>query len=438
MRGLVRLLLTCVGVTTAQEPRLRIGGSCLADCSGGSSGATVIDVQFARGTGPLMETISIEFNGVPLSCVNVPISHPCLGHDRRPPLWWVTLTASAGSFAVGPLRAHMASTLVPNSTGAAVDAGVTAVRLDVPGSAWASRIGSIAGSAVGTDAAVSVTVSVQYMAATGTSAVAVPYAGVEGGAVISVGAIPHYPPPSTPPSPPSSPPPPLLAGGESELQIWLDASATFTCGASTCVQGGTSYDFKDKWTHGRHYARMGAVEWRSTNINGREVGWFDINTGTGFSRETWAEWELAPRVTAEVWANLRGYRSTNTGIVTHFVGGSGKHNWMWNSAGRYHNNGMKGSAYLGTGLILNAWTHLALVGGDGGFRYYQNGVLMATQSYSGDLTFSGGRRQMGIGMREDGVEAANAKISVVRIYNRALDEADVVLNYETERASFGV
>lgn len=65
-------------VAVQANPRLRLGASCLADCAG-SSDPAVIDVSFAGTPGqwPVTESISMEFVGVPSSCVNVAIGTPC-------------------------------------------------------------------------------------------------------------------------------------------------------------------------------------------------------------------------------------------------------------------------------------------------------------------------------------------------------------------------
>ena len=65
--------------------------------------------------------------------------------------------------------------------------------------------------------------------------------------------------------------------------------------------------------------------------------------GGSYKLASWSSYRAAGEITIECWAKLRSHRSTNTGIVTNFLGGGGKANWMWNNAKGFHINGMKGS-----------------------------------------------------------------------------------------------
>jgi len=394
----------------------------------------VIDVSFAGTPGqwPVTESISMEFVGVPSSCVNVAIGTPCLAHERRPALWFAVFKSDQAEHAVGPFRAHKANTSVPDANGNMVSTDVAAVRLDLPPSSWIFALASLSGGR--TDATFAV--SARYRAADGPEAVEIPFEGIPGTNMITVSGIPESPPPSRPPPPAPPPGSPLVMDG---LQLWLDASRQDVQCDGVCAAGSVPGLFKDVLPAGRHFQERGNCQWNSQSVNGASIGYFDVNTCGGFQRAAWAEWLQAGDVTAEVWAKLRGYRSGNTGIVTHFVGGAGKHNWMWNGGGGFHVNGMKGSGNFGSGTIQNEWTRFALVGrANDGYHFWQNGDDVARMGYSGDLKFSGANTLIGVGSREDGVEPANAQFSVVRIYNRALTDEELRQNFEQERTKFGI
>ena len=103
-------------------------------------------------------------------------------------------------------------------------------------------------------------------------------------------------------------------------------------------------------------------------------------------------------------------------------------------------NGMKsGGNYASGSYSQGVWTHCVLVGEqDVGYHFYVNGAKKYTMSFSGGLAYTDVHRSnIGIGMREDEVEPANAFFSVVRIYNRALSPAEVKTNYDWEKAKYG-
>ena len=234
------------------------------------------------------------------------------------------------------------------------------------------------------------------------------------------------PPASPPPAPPMSP---MVVNG---LELWLDASqGSYTdnqAPSSWLDLSGNDYHFDNN---------MGNVKFNSETVNGQTVGYMDINTGSCFRRKTWDAYEDAESVTVEVWARLKGYRSTNTGIVTHFVGGGGKHNWMWNSGGGYHMNGMKGATNTNAGNQNtktykndgSQWNRLVLVGrANHGYTFWVDDQKHHYMPFGGTLAYGGGEQWLGIGCREDVVEPANADISVVRIYNRALSDEELAMN----------
>jgi hypothetical protein len=71
-----------------------------------------------------------------------------------------------------------------------------------------------------------------------------------------------------------------------------------------------------------------------------------------------------------------------------------------------------------------------------GYEFFVDGQKVHTQSVSGNLARTSGGK-IGIGAREDGAEKANAKWGAVRIYTKALSDAELAMNYQFEKDRFG-
>ncbi len=212
------------------------------------------------------------------------------------------------------------------------------------------------------------------------------------------------------------------------LELHLDASDP----ASYSGSGGTWLDTSG----GNHDANM----WGNVNYSSDGGGSFSFDGGA-FDVPSWSGFQSAGEITLEVWAKLRSHRSYNNGIITNYAGGSGKMNWMWSDASggqSLHNNGMKGSTYSSGGLYQpNQWYHFALRYRDNvGYEFFINGALVHTQAAGGNLGGSPANN-IGIGAREDHVEACDALISIARIYTRALTDAELTGNFDLQKARFG-
>ena len=81
-------------------------------------------------------------------------------------------------------------------------------------------------------------------------------------------------------------------------------------------------------------------------------------------------------------------------------------------------------------LPLNAWTHLATTY-DGAFqRIYINGALAASRAQSGSIAVSNGALRVG-GNTSWADEFFEGAIDEVRVYNRALTDAEIAADMKT-------
>ena len=310
------LLIARLVHLTAGAARLTLGQSCLSDCRS-QSGPSVIDMKPKEVSMQSTENLSFEFNNMPFSCVDLLISEPCVGHERRPALFWVKFTGPAGAQTIGPFNAYLAAIDIPGRS----DPKVWAARLDVTPTQVRDAV-ALTGVAFGAGSTSDTTVAVHFYTADGP---ALPFTGLDGGDTLVVKdlpAPPPSPPPSPPPAPPAVPAPTVTMEG---LQVWLDASHETACNGGSCANGAAPGFWTDRSGNGRDFANVGGIGYASETIAGETLGYFDNSQGSGWVVTTWTEWETAPSVTAEVWVKLKGYKSTNTGIVTHYISGTGKH-----------------------------------------------------------------------------------------------------------------
>ncbi len=212
------------------------------------------------------------------------------------------------------------------------------------------------------------------------------------------------------------------------LELHLDAAD----GASYPGSGDIWYDISGSNNH--------ATKWGSVGFSTDGDGAFSFD-GAAFDVTTWGGFQDAGEITLEVWAKVRSHRSYNTGIITNYVGGSGKMNWMWSEDGggrSIHNNGMKGHTYSSGGLYeFNQWYRFALRYRAGvGYEFFVNDDLVHTQSATGDLGGSPAGT-IGIGSREDHAEPCDSLISIARIYTRALSDTELDDNFNAQKARFG-
>ena len=81
-------------------------------------------------------------------------------------------------------------------------------------------------------------------------------------------------------------------------------------------------------------------------------------------------------------------------------------------------------------LPINTWTHVAMTYDGANLRFYQGGVLVSTVAATGSMTNGNGPLIIG-GTTIWPAEFFTGRIDEVRIYNRALTAAEIVVDRDT-------
>ena len=103
---------------------------------------------------------------------------------------------------------------------------------------------------------------------------------------------------------------------------------------------------------------------------------------------------------------------------------------MWHSSGT-------GTIGYGTSLAVNKWTNLTLTFDGTNILMYQNGVLVTTVNFPGDIR-TATATPIYLGGYWSGGEYLNGKISNAQLYNRALSTTEVAQNFNALRGRFGI
>jgi hypothetical protein len=85
---------------------------------------------------------------------------------------------------------------------------------------------------------------------------------------------------------------------------------------------------------------------------------------------------------------------------------------------------------------LNQWKMITSINSPQGSYVYSNGVLIG---YGGQLSGVGGSSfAIGSGFDPPGTNTFNGRIGITQIYNRALTETEILLNYNAQKSRFGL
>jgi hypothetical protein len=85
-----------------------------------------------------------------------------------------------------------------------------------------------------------------------------------------------------------------------------------------------------------------------------------------------------------------------------------------------------------------AWAHLVATYNGTTQRFYFNSVLQLTENSVSGVVDTSVPYVQNIGRNTNGSSPANAQISVVKLYNRALSNSEIQQNFNATRARFGV
>ena len=161
------------------------------------------------------------------------------------------------------------------------------------------------------------------------------------------------------------------------------------------------------------------------------------------------QWNDAKSLTGMVWFQSDG--SSRQVVIARYNPDVSVYHWnqIVDPGGEMHYNssgvisGAAGDINSDTGWDDNTW-HLFCLSynvGDGYFRWYIDGdekvsVSVGTDSGAGVSGYSDNTTWWSIGSRSDGYESLHGKIAVARLYNRALNTAEMNELYQTERQRF--
>ena len=101
----------------------------------------------------------------------------------------------------------------------------------------------------------------------------------------------------------------------------------------------------------------------------------------------------------------------------------------------WHSNGTATIGY-GNSLTVNGWMHLMLTFDGTNIKMYQNTSLITTVNFPGDI-----RTDINTPLYVGGIwpgEYFNGRISISRLYNRALSAAEITQNYNAQKSRFGL
>ena len=146
---------------------------------------------------------------------------------------------------------------------------------------------------------------------------------------------------------------------------------------------------------------------------------------------------LSATMTASVWV----YYVSGNGRI--FQKDGPPHTRLWEIGGyagtfrmeMWHSNGT-GTIGTGNALAVNGWTHLTLTFDGTNILMYQNGILVTTVNFPGDIR-TDITTPLYLGGYWSG-EYLNGRISKAMLYNRALSADEVAQNFQAQRGRFGI
>jgi hypothetical protein len=148
-----------------------------------------------------------------------------------------------------------------------------------------------------------------------------------------------------------------------------------------------------------------------------------LNLTTAMTLEAW----VYPAVTPSSWSTVLLKEQPGALVYVLYAGSSANRPYVYFNAAT-DSSGEKGTVGS-TALPLNTWSHLAGTYDGATLRLYVNGVLAASQPYTGSIITSSGALRLG-GNAVWG-EYFTGRIDEVRIYNRALSQSEIQVDMNT-------
>ena len=113
----------------------------------------------------------------------------------------------------------------------------------------------------------------------------------------------------------------------------------------------------------------------------------------------------------------------------------------WSGTGQLHTR-IGGSGHYSAENVyeFGVWNHLVISFHNQAIKYYRDGVLKDTDTNSAaTISYSGYENQnVMIGVNPSGTEDFEGEYSNIKLYNRALTDAEVAQNFEAIRGRFGL
>jgi hypothetical protein len=215
-------------------------------------------------------------------------------------------------------------------------------------------------------------------------------------------------------------PQPVLTG----LQIWVDATNPTSYSGTGSTWTDLSGNSRNMSVSATFNASPGYFEFRNTAQTN--------NANVSFTRPTTASFEVWVRWISSA-ADPAFSRLTSYGTGDNFeqsIRASGRYAYFRSSGGGWDDNAANPS------FTTNTWAQVLVTYTSGGsFKMYKNGTLVRTTTHNliaGGSTFFVGNRYT------TPSEGVNADISIVRVYNAELTDAQVLQNYNADKSKFGL
>jgi hypothetical protein len=170
--------------------------------------------------------------------------------------------------------------------------------------------------------------------------------------------------------------------------------------------------------------------------NSSDLGYLDFDGGSDYATvPSSSDWAFGQNGTIEQWVYVRGSNgnnrfyctNNNTSSLDAYLNGSGYTVY-------FHGGGVGTTSTIPT----NQWVHLLISYTSGTISVYFNGVSQPLTGTTTGYNITNSTSTLYIGRYVSSPYELNARMSVMRIYNRALSESEVQQNFNAHRGRFGI